>query len=110
MLTDIGPLGYTADVHLLAELRLVVIDVMEFDDELGLRLQSPACLFAYHCGSEDVRSLLLAVQAPSGVQIAIIFVDDKDGASAFARQDVPHFAIVLVGLELQIETLTANRR
>lgn len=104
MLTDIRPLGYTADVHFLAELRLVVVDVVEFDDKLSLRLQSSACLFAYHCGSEDVRSLLLTVQAASGVQIAIILVDDKDSASAFARQDVPYLAFVLVRLELQMET------
>lgn len=108
VLTDIGPLRHTADVHLLAELRLVVIDVVELDDELGLGLQSAARLFAHHRGSEDVQSLLLAVQAASGVQVAIILVDDKDGAGAFARQDVPNFAVVLVGLELQDGNIEVN--
>lgn len=103
MLTDVGPLGHAADVHLLAELRLVVVDVVEFDDELGLGFQFLARLFVHHCGSEDVERLFLAVQAASGLQIAVILVEDKDGAGAFARQDVQHVAVVLVlvGLELQ---------
>lgn len=67
VLTDIGPFRHTAGVKLLAEVRLVVVDVVQFDGELGLRLQLQSGPFVHHGGSEDVETLLLAIQAACGV-------------------------------------------
>lgn len=36
LLTNIGMLRYTAIIKFLAELRLIIIDVMEFDNKLRL--------------------------------------------------------------------------
>ncbi len=83
-LTDVRPLGYAASVNLFAELRLVIVDVMEFDGELCLGLKLLPCPFVDHCGLKDIKSLLLAIQAASGVQVAVILIDDKDGAGALA--------------------------
>lgn len=84
VLTDIRPLRYAAGVNFFAELRLIIVDVMEFDGELGLWLQLLTCPFVNHCGFEDVKSLLLTIQAASGVQVTVILIDDKDGASPLA--------------------------
>lgn len=88
VLTYIRSLRYTTSVNLLSELRLVIIDVVEFDDELSLWLQLLTCPFVDHSGSEDIKSLFLPVQAAGGVQVAIILVYDKDGAGPLAREDV----------------------
>lgn len=87
-LTDIRPLRYTAGVNLFAELRLIIVDVVEFDDELSLWLQLLTCPFVDHCGFEDIKSLLLTIQAASGVQVTVTLINDKDGAGPLARQNV----------------------
>lgn len=87
-LTNKRPLRYAASVKLFAELRLIIVDVVEFDSELGLRLQLLTRPFVDHCGSEDIKSLFLTIQTAGGVQVAIILVDDKDGAGPLARQNI----------------------
>lgn len=88
VLTNIRPLRYAAGVNLFAELGLVIVDVVEFDSELGLRLQLLPRPLVDHCGFEDVESLLLAIQAAGGVQVAIVLVNDKDAAGSFTGQNV----------------------
>lgn len=88
VLTNIRPLRNAGSVHLFAELWFVVIDVVEFDDELGLWLQFLTRPLVDHCGFEDIKGLLLSIKAARGVQIAVILIDDKDGASPLARKNV----------------------
>lgn len=95
-LTYIRPLRYAASVDLFAKLRLVVIDVVEFDGELSFWLQFLACALVDHGGPEDVKRLLFTIQASSGVQVAIILVDDKDGAGPLTREDVLDYTIAVV--------------
>lgn len=87
-LTDVRPLRYTASVNFFAELRLVIVDVVEFDGELGLGLQLLTCSFVDHCGSEDIKSLLLTIQAASGMQVTVILINDKDGTGTLAGQNI----------------------
>lgn len=87
-LTDIRPLRYTASVNVFAELRLIIIDVMEFDGELSLWLQLLTCPFVNHCGLEDIKSFLFPIQAASGMQVTIILIDDKDGAGPLTGQNI----------------------
>lgn len=103
ILTNIRPLRYAGSVHLLAELWLIIIHVLEFNDELCFWLQLQTCLFVDHCGFELVKSLFLTVQAPSGVQEPFALINDKDGAGPLARENVLDRAVVriLVRLELQ---------
>lgn len=105
-LTDIRPLRHTPSVNFFAELGLVIVDVVELDGEVGLRLQLLPRPFVDHRGFEDVKGLLLAIQAAGGVQVAVILIDDKNGAGPLARQNVLDQAVaaVLVRLELQVDT------
>lgn len=88
VLTNIRPLRYTASVNFFAELRLIIVDVVEFDDELGLRFQLLTCPFVDHCSFEGIKSLLLTIEAASGMQVTVILIDDKDGAGPLARQNI----------------------
>ena len=61
---------------------------MELDGELCLWLQLLTRPFVDHCGLEDIKSLLLAVQAASCVQVTIILIEDEEGAGPLAGQNV----------------------
>lgn len=106
VLTDVRALGHGSRVDLLTEVRLVIVDVVELDDELGLRLQLLSRPLVDHCGFEDIKGLLLPIQAAGGVEIPVVLVDDEYVASSLTRQNVldQAVAVVLVGLELQMDT------
>lgn len=108
LLTDVGPLGYAAPVNLLTEMRLVIVDVVEFDRELRLWLQLLTCQFVDHGGPQDIKSLLLPIQAAGGVQVAIIHVNDKNGAGPLARENIPHQSIVVVLVRLELHRRQAG--
>lgn len=116
VLTDVRALRYGSRVHLLTEVRLVIVDVMELDDELRLRLQLLARPLVDHCGFEDVKGLLLPIQAAGGVEIPVALIDDEYAACSLTRQNIldQAVAVVLVGLELQMDAhgtkLTADKK
>lgn len=96
ILTDVRPLRHTPAVNLFAELRLVIVDVVEFDGELGLGLQLLTRPFVHHRGFEDIKSLFLAIQAASGMQVTVILINDEDGACPLTRQNILDYAISVV--------------
>lgn len=106
VLTDVRALRDRPRVDLLLELRLVIVDVVQLDGELGLRLQLLSRPLVDHGGFEDVGGLLLPVQAAGGVEIPVVLIDDEDLASSLPRQNIldQAVAVVLVGLELQMDT------
>lgn len=106
VLTDVRPLWDGSCINLLTEVRLVVVDVMELDGELRLRLQLLPRPLVDHCGFEDIKGLLLPIQAAGGVKISVVLVNDEYVASSFTRQNIldQAIAVVLVGLELQMDT------
>lgn len=96
VLTNIGPLWYTACVNFFAELRLVIVDIMEFDGKLSLWLQLLTCLLVDNCGFEDVKRLLLTIQALDGMQVTIILINDKDAAGTVTRQNILNQTVAMV--------------
>lgn len=102
-LTNLGHLGHGGDVGPVQEPGLVVVDVLDLDDELGLGLQWAVRLPVAGLGSQDVLRLDLTVQPLDGVNVACAVVDGEGGAGALARQNVPDGAVafVHVGVELQ---------
>lgn len=106
VLTDVRPLWYGSRVDLLTEVRLVIVDVVELDGELGLRLQLLSRPLVDYCSFEDIKGLLLPIQAAGGVKIPVALVNDENVASSLARQNILDQAVsvVLVRLELQIDT------
>lgn len=96
VLTNIRPLRYAAGVNFLAELRFVIIDVMKFDDELGLRLQLVTRPLVDNSGPERIKRLLLAVQAACSVQVTVILINDKEGTCTLTREDILHRPITAV--------------
>lgn len=107
-LTDVGPLWHASRVDLLTEVRLVIVDVVELDGELGLRLQLLPRPLVDHCGFEDIIGLFLPIQAAGGVKIPVVLVNDENVASSLTGQDIldQAVAVVLVGLKLQVDTQT----
>lgn len=96
LLTYVGHLGHRCLVGTIWKLRLVVVDVLDLHDELGLGLQGPvrqavACLRAEH-----VLGLHLAVQPLDGVDVPGAVVDGEGGARPLARQDVLNGAVTFV--------------
>jgi len=69
-------------------MRRIVVNVLDFDDELGRRLQGLVRVGVDDLGRQSVLGLLLAVQPLHGVNVAREFIDGEDGAGALARKDV----------------------
>lgn len=67
--TDIRHLRDSGHVRVLGEPRLVVVDVVDLDDELGLTLQRLVGEAIDGFGVEDVVGLLLPVQPLGGVDV-----------------------------------------
>lgn len=79
---DGGPVGSVQEPG------LVVVDVLDLDDELGLGLQGPVSQAVPGLSAEHVLGLHLPVQPLDGVDVARGVVDGEGGAGALARQDV----------------------
>lgn len=91
---------------------LVVVDILDLDDELGLGLQRPVCQPVSGLSSEDVLGLDLAVQPLDGVDVARAVVDGEGGTGAFARQDVLDGAVAFihVRVELWVHTIKNSNK
>ncbi|KAK0153815.1 hypothetical protein N1851_004106 [Merluccius polli] len=84
--TYIRPLRHTPGVNLLAELGLVVVDIVKLDHKVRLRLQLVPCALVDYGGPEGIVGLLFAVQTLGGVEVTVILVDDKNGPRPIAGQ------------------------
>lgn len=78
------------------KLRLVVVDVLDLDDKLGLGLQRPVRQAVSGLGTEHVLGLDLAVEPLDGVDVPRAVIDGEGGAGALARQDVLNGAVAFV--------------
>ena len=101
-LTDLGHLRYGGLVGPIQEAWLVVIDVLDLDDELGLGLQGPVRQPVASLGAEHVLGLDLTVQALDGVDVPCAVVDGERGARPFACQDVLDGAIAQVHVRVEL--------
>lgn len=108
-LTYIGHLLHRSNVGVFGEFRLVVIDVMDFDGELRWALQVTARYFIYGFGAERVGSFLLTVQPPGGMQVARVFINDKNTARSLSCKNVPYSAIFSVLIRVQLWEAETSR-
>lgn len=101
--TDVGHLGHLGDVRVLGEARLIVVDVVDLDDELGLALQRLVGQPVDGLGVQDVVGLLLAVQPLGGVDVAGLLVDLEQRPGALAGEDVTHAAVSSVAVRVELQ-------
>lgn len=67
--THVGPLGHVRMIGLMQELRRVVINVLDLDDELRWWLQRPVGVPVHRLGHERVLGSLLSVQCLGGMNV-----------------------------------------
>ena len=101
-LTHGGHLGHAGRVRPVQKARLVVVDVLHLDHELGLRLHGPGRGAVAGLGAQCVVGLGLAVQPLGGVDVARVLVDGEDGGGALARQHVLHLAVTPVNVRVEL--------
>lgn len=92
-LTYRGHLRDASHVRTLQELRLVVIDVLDLDDERGLGFESFSCKHIHSLRLQHVVRLFLTVQAPQGMDVSGGGFDSKNRTDSFSRQRVLHQVI-----------------
>ncbi len=92
-LTDVRHFRDSGHVRVLGESRLVVVDVVDLDDELGLTLQRLVGEAVDGFGVEDVVGLLLPVQPLGGVDVPWLLVYPEEGSRSLPCEDVPHASI-----------------
>lgn len=103
-LTYLRHLRHSGEVGPVQEPGLVVIDVLDLDNELGLGLQWPVCLPVAGLGSEDVLRLNLAVQPLDGMDVACAVINGEGGSGALTRQDVPDGAVAFVHVRVELQS------
>lgn len=94
--TYLGHFGDRCLVGPIQEPWLVVVDVLDLDDELGLGLQGSVRQAVAGLCSEDVLGLHLPIQPLDGVNVPRAVVDGEGGACAFTCQDVLNGAVAFV--------------
>lgn len=83
-LTDFWHLRDPGEVRVLGEARLVVVDVVDFDDELGVPLQSLVGEAVHSFSVKDVEGLLLSVQSLCGMDVSGLLIDFKQRPGSFS--------------------------
>lgn len=101
-LTDVRHFGHSGRVDVFGEPRLVVVDVVDLDDELGLALQRLVGEAVDGLGVEDVVGLLLPVQPLGGVDVPRLLVYLEEGPRALPREDVPHAPVASVAVRVKL--------
>lgn len=88
--------GHLCLVRSVWKLRLVVVDVLDLDDELGLGFDGQVGGAVAGLSAERVVGLLFAVQPLGGVDVARVLVDCENGGGSFTSEDVldPAFAFI----------------
>lgn len=101
-LTYRRPLSHPGSVRPLQELGLVVIDVLDFDDELGLGFDRQVGLAVSSLSFEGVVRLLFPVQPLGGVNVPCVLIDGEDGHRSFTIQDVPHLTVTFIHVRVEL--------
>lgn len=103
--TDVRHLRYACPVDVFGELRLVVVDVMDLDDKLGLALQRHIGDLIDGLGTQHVEGFLLPVQPLGGVDVPRVLINLKQAPRSLPSENVPHTTVasVAIGVELQAQ-------
>lgn len=84
LLTHRRHFGNPGGVRAVQELGLIVVDVLDLDDELGLGLHGLIGEPVQRLGPERVVGLLLAIQPLGGMNIPRVLIDNENGTGPFA--------------------------
>lgn len=98
-----GPLSHLGRVGAIQELWLVVIDILDFDDELGLRFHQTVGVPVPGLGPEGVVGLLFPIQPSGGVNVPCALIDAENRRSAFTGQDVSHLAVTFIHIRVELQ-------
>lgn len=82
-------LGDAGLVRLVVELRDIVVDVLDRDDELGLRLLWLPAPAVDGLSLKDIGSFLLPIELPQHPDLSGVLVDLEGLAGSFSGQDIP---------------------
>lgn len=96
-------LGDAGLVRLVVELRDVVVDVLDRDDELGLRLLRLAAPAVDGLSLKDIGSFLLPIELPQRPDLSSVLVDLEDLAGSFSGQDIPDGRVSPVRVRPELE-------
>lgn len=102
LLTYFGHFGHSCLVGPVQKPGLVVVDILDLYDELGLGLQRPVRQAVPGLGTENVLGLYLPVEPLDGVDVPRAVVDGEGGAGALARQDVLDGAVALIHVRVEL--------
>lgn len=101
-LTHVWHLRHGNDIWSICELWGIVVDILHFDDELGLRFKRLVCPSVNSLGVEHIVGLLLPVQAFCWVDVTCGVINDKYGPSTFSSKDVLDRPITFVRIGVQL--------
>lgn len=102
-LTCRGPLSHPGHVRSIQELGLVVVDVLDLDDELGLGFERQVGVSVSSLSSQCVVRLLFPIQAFGGVYVSGVLINGEDGHCSFAAQDVPHLSVTFIQVRVELQ-------
>lgn len=94
--------GNSCGIGAVQEFGFIVIDVLNLDDELWLRLNGLVGEPVQGLGSKRVVGLLLAVQPLGGVNIPGILINNENGTCPFAWQDVFDGTISFINIRVKL--------
>lgn len=95
-LTNFCHLRHRCDEGSVCELGGIVINILNFNNELRLGLQGFVGIAVDGLGVENVMGFLLPVQTLGGVDVSRYLVDDEDSTRPFPAQDVSDGAVAFV--------------
>lgn len=101
-LTYRRPFSHHGSVRSVQELGLIVIDVLDFDDEPGLRFDWQVCFSVSSLSSQGVVCLLFSVQPLGGVNVSCVLIDSEDGRRSFTVQNVPHLIVTFIHVRVEL--------
>lgn len=101
-LTYRWPLSHLGSVWSIQELGLIVIDVLDLDDELGLGFQRQVGDSISSLSSQGVVGLLFPIQPFDGMYVSCVLIDGEEGPRAVAAQDVPHLSITFIQVRVEL--------
>lgn len=92
-LTDVRHFGNGGRVNLLGKYWFIVVDVMDLDDELRLRLHGSPCPSVYSLSSKDVNGFFFPVQPLGGLYVPCVFIDNEEISCSISWKDIFKWSI-----------------
>lgn len=102
LLTHRRHFGNSRRVWAIQEFGFVVVDILNLDDKLGLRLHRLVGEPVQCLGSERVVGLLLPIQPLGSMNIPSVLINNENGTCPFAWQDVFDGTISFINIRVKL--------